>query len=290
MMRSRFHRLRLQTQFVALTGLGVLLLAAGLVVAIGWLQAANVEAKLQGFSENELASLHALVLSAMERRLDDAQGVAIDVFNNWFESRNRDYPGKLWSVWDAKTVAYMAAQNPQHTPKLPRDAVDQEALRSGRPVGRFVGDTYRYSVPIVLGLTSGTDRESCYSCHTQAIGQHKGETIAVFSSTLSTVEDFAALGRMRAFIAGGALVGGLMMLFGLRLIFARAISRVMQLADGFETVVGQIVETVSSSASELEAAASTLTHTAETTQQLSAAVTQSSEQASGGVQAVAAAA
>ena len=63
----------------------------------------------------------------------------------------------------------------------------------------------------------------------------------------------------------------------------------MQLADSFEQAVGDIVETVSLASSELEAAAGTLTSTAETTQRLSATVAEASEQASVSVQSVASA-
>jgi methyl-accepting chemotaxis protein len=61
------------------------------------------------------------------------------------------------------------------------------------------------------------------------------------------------------------------------------------LADRFEKAVGNIVEAVSSSATELEASASTLTHSAESTQQLSTVVAGASEQASHNVQSVASA-
>jgi methyl-accepting chemotaxis protein len=63
-----------------------------------------------------------------------------------------------------------------------------------------------------------------------------------------------------------------------------------RLADGFETAVGHIIDAVSSSATELEAAAGTLTHTAETTQQLASVVASASEEASSNVQSVASAA
>jgi methyl-accepting chemotaxis protein len=62
-----------------------------------------------------------------------------------------------------------------------------------------------------------------------------------------------------------------------------------KLADDFEKAVGNIIETVSSASTELEAAASTLTRTAETTQQLSTTVASASEQASANVQSVASA-
>jgi methyl-accepting chemotaxis protein len=64
---------------------------------------------------------------------------------------------------------------------------------------------------------------------------------------------------------------------------------VRELADEFESAVGNIVGTVSAAAVNLETAASTLTKNAKATQQLSAAVAAASEQASGNVQSVASA-
>jgi methyl-accepting chemotaxis protein len=62
-----------------------------------------------------------------------------------------------------------------------------------------------------------------------------------------------------------------------------------KLADGFEAVVGRIVDTVSSASSELEASASTLTTTADRAQVLTATVVSASEQASTNVRSVASA-
>lgn len=62
-----------------------------------------------------------------------------------------------------------------------------------------------------------------------------------------------------------------------------------QLADAFEQAVGGIIDTVSSASTELEAAAGTLTKTADTTQHLSGAVAAASEEASANVQSVASA-
>jgi methyl-accepting chemotaxis protein len=59
-----------------------------------------------------------------------------------------------------------------------------------------------------------------------------------------------------------------------------------KLADGFEAAIGQIVQTVSSASTELEASATTLTKTASTTQQLSTSAAAASEEASANVQAV----
>jgi methyl-accepting chemotaxis protein len=62
-----------------------------------------------------------------------------------------------------------------------------------------------------------------------------------------------------------------------------------RLADEFEGAIGNIIETVSSASTELEAAAGTLTKTAENTQELSATVASASEEASANVGSVASA-
>ncbi|MGA7997341.1 MAG: methyl-accepting chemotaxis protein [Bradyrhizobium sp.] len=63
----------------------------------------------------------------------------------------------------------------------------------------------------------------------------------------------------------------------------------IKLADTFESAVGEIVETVSSASTELEASASTLTSTAARAQQLTTMVATASEEASTNVQSVASA-
>jgi len=63
----------------------------------------------------------------------------------------------------------------------------------------------------------------------------------------------------------------------------------IRLADDFESAVGEIVETVSSASTELEASASTLTSTAERAQELATMVAAASEEASTNVQSVASA-
>ncbi|MBK5958796.1 chemotaxis protein [Rhodoplanes elegans] len=62
-----------------------------------------------------------------------------------------------------------------------------------------------------------------------------------------------------------------------------------RLADQFEGAVGDIIKTVTSASTELEATATTLTRTADSTQQLATTVSAASEEASTNVQAVASA-
>ncbi|MCK1737818.1 HAMP domain-containing protein [Bradyrhizobium sp. 138] len=63
----------------------------------------------------------------------------------------------------------------------------------------------------------------------------------------------------------------------------------LSLADQFEAAVGEVIETVSSASTELEASATTLTSTAEHAQQLATVVASASEEASTNVQSVASA-
>ena len=218
-----WKNLRLQARFMMISSLGALGLAVCALAVVGWAESSTLEENLRRLSENELGSLRALVESTMERRLNDPQDVAIQVFDGWFESRNKEYAGKLWSVWTPKMRAYMAKSAPGQAPKLPQDVMDDEVLRTGQSIGRFVGDTYRYSMPIVLGnnANSGT----CGACHTGAMGQNNGEVIAVFSSSLSTVKEVAALRQLLLWMSGGALVAVLLVILAIRAIFGRVITR-----------------------------------------------------------------
>ncbi len=223
-MIALWKNLKLQAKFALIIGVGILTLAASTVVVIGYLEYSNIEQKLQTFSERELSSLNSLVDSAMRARLNDPQDVAIKVFNTWFESRNKDYDGKLWSVWGPKTAAYMAQTAPKEPAKTARDAVDEEALRTGRPVGRFVGDTYRYSIPIVWGVSTVTKQEVCAGCHVSAIGESGGSVVNVFSSSVPTTKDFAALRQHILLLVAGVLAGLLLMLLAIWSIFGRVVA------------------------------------------------------------------
>ncbi|MDA8252997.1 MAG: methyl-accepting chemotaxis protein [Rhodospirillales bacterium] len=244
--------------------LGLLLFALCVTLLVGWFESSKVEEKLRHTSENELRSLSALVSSAMEQRVGDRDGVAIRVFNRWFEHRNADYPGSLWSVWGPQVTAFMA--DPGHAAlfgdsagaepssdaglaapradKPPRDAIDEEALRTARPVGRFVGGAYRYSLPIVLGVTPGATQKVCHDCHGRAMNLTDGQVIAVFSSSLATTAEFAALRHMFALLAAVSICGTLLLVLAIRLIFRRVISRrltamttaMRRLAEGDRTI------------------------------------------------------
>jgi len=82
--------------------------------------------------------------------------------------------------------------------------IDEEVLRTGRPVGRFFNDLYRYSMPIIEGSPL-MKQDGCIPCHGAAMGTKDGAVVAVFSSSLRTAEDFAALRQRVLILAAGAV-------------------------------------------------------------------------------------
>jgi ABC-type protease/lipase transport system fused ATPase/permease subunit len=132
-----WKNLTLQARFMLITSIGLLGVAVCIMTLVAWFETAKVEEKLRDASESELGSLNALVSSAMEQRMADSKDVAITVFNRWFEHRNADYSGNLWSVWSPALIAEVAkaaaeqidgfgdetARKPPPA-KPPRDALD----------------------------------------------------------------------------------------------------------------------------------------------------------------------
>ena len=241
-----WQSLGLQARFMLIVSLGLVAIGICVVGLIVQLETGRVEATLRAASESELLSLNALVSSAMEQRGNDKDDVAVKVFNRWFDRRNTDYPGKLWSVWGPElTASVPPAAAGQATPaKPPRDAIDEEALRTGQPIGRFVGGTYRYSFPIVIGVSAGTEDASCRACHGEGRTPNGVRVLSVFSSSLATANDFAALHRLLVGVALATLAGVGFLLLIIHFVFARVISRplvamtrVMRLlAEGDRTV------------------------------------------------------
>jgi methyl-accepting chemotaxis protein len=234
-----WRRLTLQARFMIISGVGVLGMAIAATIAFSVVEANRVEERLRHFSENELSSLNALVAAAHEQRRGDKANIAVAVFDNWFVRRNADYPGKLWSVWGAKEVTYMADADPGRAPKKPQDRVDEEALASGKPVGRFVGDTYRFSLPIIFGVTQTAQSPSCKGCHGNLMDQQPGDVMGVFSSSVNAADDFAQLRRMQMGMAVAALLVTLSVVLVIRVLFGSIVSRPLR---GMTETMGRLAQ------------------------------------------------
>jgi len=224
-MRFDLKNLGVQARFMAIAAVSIVALTGVTIAVFAWFEFATLKDTWLGLSENELGSLNALVETAMRQRVDDPQDVAIKVFNQWFENRNKAYAGKLWSVWSPKVTAFVAQADPHRTAKAPLDEIDNEALRTGRPVARVVDGAYRYSLPIVLGTPATGSAEVCESCHGGGMDLKDGEVIAVFSSSLSTEKDLAALRGLVLLLAAGAAIAGFLGICGIRLVLGQVVTR-----------------------------------------------------------------
>ena len=195
MSRGIWQNLRLSHRFMIVVGLGVIAMATLIVVFIARFEERAMERKLHELSVNEMTSLHALIVNVMASRPEDGDNIGIKVFNKWFDSRNIHYPGKVWSAWGPQVAAHMKDAEPDRAPKLPQDDIDREALATGQPVGRMTGGSYRYAMPIVLGVTDGAKDDVCHACH-DGMGMKTGDVIAVLSSSLSTASEKAELTKV----------------------------------------------------------------------------------------------
>jgi methyl-accepting chemotaxis protein len=224
-------------------GLGVIVMAALIIVFIARFEAEAMERKLHELSVSEMTSLHALIVNVMASRPEDADNIGIKVFNKWFDSRNVHYAGKVWSVWGPKVTAHMKDAEPDRAPKIPQDEIDREALATGQPVGRMVGESYRYSMPIVLGVTDGAKADVCHACH-GGMGMQDGEVIAVLSSSLSAAQEKAELHAVLLGLIGFGIAATLVAVLGIGAILTRLITRpiggmtalMARLADGDTSV------------------------------------------------------
>ena len=219
-----WSKMNLQAKFTLVVGTGLLAIALSASAIVSYLEYSGLEAKLRLNAQNEVNSLNSLVESAMAQRFEDPKNVAIKVFDGWFESRNREQGSKLWAVWGPGIVSYMAKTEPQHKAKLPHDAIDEEVLRTGQPVGRFVGDTYRYSIPIIEGSPL-MKQPNCISCHEAAMGTKDGEVITVFSSSRLAGDEFIALRQRAIFLIAGALASIMLLLAAVWWVFGRVVAK-----------------------------------------------------------------
>jgi chromosome segregation ATPase len=157
----------------------------------------------------------------------------------------------------------------------------------------FIENTIRLRQAIAVQRTEHADTSSA------ALHDALARAAAIATATAATAEHSAADDLSRS-ASLGIVIGIVVMLLlissavysvlGFRRTATARRNDMQAMADGFHSAVGNIVEAVSASAAELESAAVTLSHTAETTQELSTIVASSSEEASSNVQSVASAA
>jgi methyl-accepting chemotaxis protein len=224
-MRDWWNHRGLQARYTAVACIGSLLLSVLTILAFDLYEERQMEARLQSFSDNEMQSLRAFVISFSEQRRGDTANVGVTIFNDWFTNRNKDYPGKLWSVWPDKVIEFIKIKDPSRQPKTAQDEIDNEVLRTGQPVGRFVGTVYRFSIPIILGVTAGAESRSCASCHTKLMEQEKGDVLGVLSSSISVEAEMSKLRQTQWTIMLICACVGLVIIASVHFSFGRMVSR-----------------------------------------------------------------
>jgi methyl-accepting chemotaxis protein len=111
-------------------------------------------------------------------------------------------------------------------------------MRTGQPVGRFVGETYRYTMPLVWGQAPVTRQAICAECH-ERMGAKPGEVLVAYSIGLPTTQDFAALRKRIMLMAGGALAAMAVMLFAIWSLFGRVVAQPLRaLIHPLEDIAG----------------------------------------------------
>ncbi|RCK46605.1 methyl-accepting chemotaxis protein [Thalassospira profundimaris] len=220
---SAFNAMGIRKRFMWASAFGVTSTVIISLLMMTIVEEKAMDSKLRQLSENELTSLHALIVNVMAARPDDADDIGIQVFNNWFDSRNGDYPGELWSAWGPTTQAYMKEYGDKPI-KAPRDEIDIEAIETGQLIGRYTENgTYRMSMPIILGETKGAEREVCFSCH-GAMDAQKGDVIAVLSSSLSVAPEREKTNNILIGIVIGGLAIALATIIGMRVLLTRIVT------------------------------------------------------------------
>ena len=221
---SAWQGARIGTKLVWLTGFGAVAIIICWLVAIGSMRMRDVEDEANRLSVSEMTSLEALIVNAMAKRPEDPDNIGVQVFNNWFDSRNKHYAGKVWSVWSEKVTKHVAEVEPGRAPKVALDDIDRQVLQTGKPVGRRLGNIYRFSFPVVLGVSEGADQEVCFTCH-GGMGLEKGEVIAVLSSSLSLAEANLRLRSDILMLGGAGLLIGVGAIIGIAIVLNNFVSR-----------------------------------------------------------------
>jgi methyl-accepting chemotaxis protein len=229
--------LKIGQRFMLIVAAGLVALAIALTIGLAALQEREMEEKLDNLSQSELTSLRSLITEVMAKRIEDPENIGIAVFNSWFASRNKEYAGEVWSAWGPKVAKHMK-ENENREDKPVRDAIDREAIATGKPVGRLVDGYYRYSLPIILGSDAATKQEVCYGCH-GAMEMVDGEVIAVLSSKLSVAGEKKKLYHLLIIICTLGVVLTAASVIGLRFVLKRMITRpIGEMTDVMSRIAG----------------------------------------------------
>ena len=153
-------------------------------------QTSFLEKNLLERAEETLTIMEAMHTQAMLHRGGKSDhDPVISTLNKTFDQLSKTRSNMtLWFVMAPKVLAYQKAKGRLER-EPPRDAVDREALASGRSVYRVAaGDIFRLTRPVVLGKRNARDPK-CAACHGKDMGMGDGDVIGAYSIALSSASE-----------------------------------------------------------------------------------------------------
>lgn len=142
-----------------------------------------------------LRTVHVQAMLHRARHEGDDQPV-VATLNATLDEMSKTAPDmKVWMVMGPKVLAYQRKVDGREI-EPPRDAVDREALDTGRAVERLGDDgVFRFSEPVVLGRGVAA-LPQCVTCHTGDMGIQDGEPIGAYSLAFDTKDQYTGLIRI----------------------------------------------------------------------------------------------
>ena len=222
-------KLTIPAKFMIIAGASIFIVLTALFGLAIWEENRNLRSTAEKISHSELLSIKDLGVQIMSTRPMDTEEIGIQAFNGWFERRNEDYDGALWTVWGPKVSTYQEEMGVEET-KPPQDAIDRLAIKRKETITQMEGDSLRMSMPVVLGVTPGADQEICYACH-GAMMMEDGDVIAILSSELDLSEEYARLETQTVIIVIVWIALVAAAVIGIWRLLTRIVTRPMRVLD-----------------------------------------------------------
>jgi two-component sensor histidine kinase len=198
-----FDALRISTKITLSVSAILAMLLLSSAFAFIYYETYEFEHAIDKSARNMVTVLQTVLSEAMLLRNDIGDdSPAIQTLNRSFEQLSKSTNDMtLWLVMGPKVLTFQEAVQSSEI-KYPRDEIDREAIKTGLPVARMVGDDiYRYSQPLILGKGVASD-PACLACHRQ-MGFKEGEVLGAFSVALDVKQ------RRKEYVAT-AWIAGLM--------------------------------------------------------------------------------
>ncbi|NQV57762.1 MAG: PAS domain S-box protein [Rhodospirillales bacterium] len=199
--------LRTKVSFVVSIVL-VIMLAASAFAFVSF-ERVYFESQTLDSAAESLEVLEVMHFQAMLNRGDDPlhPSPVIKTFNAMINQLVKTSEDKsMWLVMGPKVLEFQR-RNKQTEIEPPKDAIDRQAIASGKTVGRFInnGATYRLSRPVILGQGLAKN-EKCAECHGEEMGIKPGEVIGAYSIAYSTHGYVSQLAAIRTNVVFGTLL------------------------------------------------------------------------------------